>query len=89
MSITERLSTVQFNVDETAHIVVDGDRCRACDKHTCLTFCPAQCFTPTDSGGIAFYHVGCLECGTCLLLCAGEAVQWNYPRGGYGVSYRF
>lgn len=89
MSIEERLSTLHFTVDEAAHIVVDGDRCRPCGKHSCLTFCPAQCFTAKDEGGIAYYHVGCLECGTCLILCAGEAISWAYPKGGYGISYRF
>lgn len=89
MSIEERLSTLHFTVDDTPHIVVDGDRCRPCGRHSCLTFCPAQCFTAKDEGGIAYYHVGCLECGTCLILCAGEAISWAYPKGGYGISYRF
>ena len=33
---------------------------------------------------------GCLECGTCRVVCAetGE-VEWNYPRGGYGVLFKF
>jgi len=34
---------------------------------------------------------GCLECGTCLVVCqatgAGGIVHWTYPRGTYGVSY--
>lgn len=90
MSVTERLRTVQFTVDDTPHIVVDGDRCQPCDSHSCLTFCPAQCFTPKEGGaGINYYHIGCLECGTCLILCSKEAVSWNYPKGGYGISYRF
>jgi ferredoxin like protein len=33
---------------------------------------------------------GCMECGTCRVLCeeAGDIV-WNYPRGGYGVLFKF
>ncbi len=89
MSIAERLGTVLFDVDDTAHIVIDGERCRSSGCHSCLTFCPAQCFTPKEGGGIDYYYVGCLECGTCLLLCKEEAVSWNYPKGGYGVSYRY
>ncbi len=89
MTLTEKLSTIKYTVDETAHIVVDGEKCGSCGGHPCLTFCPAQCFTPAEKGGIAYYYVGCLECGACLLLCAGEAVTWNYPRGGFGISYRF
>ena len=89
MSIAERLETVPFTVDDVPHILVDGERCQGCDTHPCLTFCPAQCFTPKDGGGIDYYYVGCLECGTCLLLCNEEAVRWNYPQGGYGINYRF
>lgn len=89
MALAERLETVAFTVDETPHIVVDGARCRDCDAHTCVRFCPAGCFTRNDAGQIDYYYVGCLECGTCLVLCDEDAVTWNYPRGGYGIAYRF
>ena len=88
-SIAERLATIHFTVDESPHIVVDGDRCRQCGDHPCVNFCPAKCFTPNASGGIDYYYVGCVECGTCLILCDRDAVSWNYPKGGCGVSYRF
>ena len=33
---------------------------------------------------------GCLECGTCRVICQDHGnVSWNYPRGGYGISYKF
>ena len=88
-SIAERLATLHFRVDDTAHISVDGNGCGQCGGHPCLDFCPAHCFTPDGSGGIDYYYVGCVECGTCLILCEGDAIRWNYPRGGYGISYRF
>ena len=89
VSIAERLKTLQYNVDDTAHIVVDGDQCGECGTHPCLNFCPAKCFTPNGQGGINYYYVGCVECGTCLILCKKDAIRWNYPKGGYGVNYRF
>ncbi len=89
MTVTEKLGTVLFTVDEQPHIVVDGRKCRDCAPHPCLTFCPSQCFTPSQAGGIDYYYVGCLECGTCLLLCREDAVSWNYPAGGFGITYRF
>jgi ferredoxin like protein len=30
----------------------------------------------------------CLECGTCLLVCDKGALDWNYPKGGFGVRFR-
>lgn len=89
MPLAERLETVAFTVDETPHIEVDGEQCRHCERHSCLTFCPAGCFTESTERRVDFYYVGCLECGTCLILCNEEAVSWNYPRGGFGITYRF
>ena len=91
--VTDRLSTLHYTVHSEPHIVVDGAKCRDCDAHPCLNFCPAGCFSRADTGnslgGIAYYYVGCVECGTCLLVCGRDAVRWNYPAGGHGVSYRF
>jgi len=89
LSVSDRLATLAYTVDETPHIVVDGEKCRDCGPHPCLRFCPAQCFTADGSGSIDYYYAGCVECGTCLLMCDREAVQWRYPQGGYGISYRF
>ena len=93
-AFADRLATLHYNVDQQPHIVVDGEKCNGCGPHPCLGFCPAGCFTPKEvdgekTGGIDYYHAGCLECGTCLILCAGEAVRWGYPRGGHGVTYRY
>ena len=32
---------------------------------------------------------GCLECGTCRLVCDAKNVDWNYPRGGFGILFKF
>jgi len=33
---------------------------------------------------------GCLECGTCRIICDDyRNVDWEYPRGGYGVLFKF
>jgi ferredoxin like protein len=37
---------------------------------------------------VEFAYEACLECGTCLLLCDREALDWQYPHGGYGVRFR-
>ena len=34
-------------------------------------------------------YAGCLECGTCLIACNEGALSWSYPKGDYGVQYRF
>ena len=52
--------------------------------------CPAKCYELTESGKVEATVDGCLECGTCRVLCeaAGE-IEWNYPRGGFGVLFKF
>ena len=38
---------------------------------------------------MTFVYAGCLECGTCFVVCDGDAfTRWRYPRGGFGVSFR-
>jgi len=32
---------------------------------------------------------GCLECGTCIIACLADALDWRYPQAGFGVQYRF
>ena len=44
----------------------------------------------TSSGQVEITPDGCLECGTCRVLCeASGDIIWNYPRGGYGVLFKF
>jgi ferredoxin like protein len=54
------------------------------------TACPAGCYSLDDQGRVEIVPDGCLECGTCRVLCGenGE-VDWNYPRGGFGVLFKF
>jgi ferredoxin like protein len=54
------------------------------------TVCPAKCYEMNDKGQVEITPDGCMECGTCRVLCeASGEVEWNYPRGGYGVLYKF
>jgi ferredoxin like protein len=52
--------------------------------------CPAGCYTLNEKGQVEIVPDGCFECGTCRVLCeASGEVEWNYPRGGYGVLFKF
>ena len=42
-----------------------------------------------DGGKIDLVVDGCLECGTCRLVCDSDNVDWNYPRGGFGILFKF
>ena len=54
------------------------------------TVCPAKCYERNDKGQVEITPDGCMECGTCRVLCeASGEVEWDYPRGGFGVLYKF
>ena len=89
ISFEDLIGTVDFRVDERAHITVDGDACRGCTTQQCVVACPANLFVPTSDGGILFNYEQCFECGTCYMVCNTEgAITWNYPTGGHGVVFR-
>lgn len=85
--ITERLAHNVYHVDSQPHIKVRPDLCPDCLYNSCVYICPAGCFEFVDER-IVFSYEGCLECGSCLIACDKQGIEWNYPRGGNGVSYQ-
>jgi len=87
----ELLSLNRFNVDEEEpHIAPDKDICNTkCRLKPCLFACPAALYKLDKNGEISFDYAGCLECGTCRVVCKEKGIiKWEYPRGTFGVSYR-
>ena len=52
--------------------------------------CPAALYKVEDDGSKRFDYAGCLECGTCRMIC-GETIleKWEYPQPTMGIEYRF
>ena len=88
MSIEERLALNKYDVDSQAHIRLKEEICQGCEPRTCLHICPAECFKLRE-GKVTFAYEGCLECGSCHISCDKEAIEWAYPRGGFGVAYEY
>ncbi len=90
MEAPELLSLDKFNVDEEVpHIVLDKTICAKCKEKPCLVVCPAVLYKLDKSGEMSFDYAGCLECGTCRVMCKNKGiVKWEYPRGTFGVSFR-
>lgn len=87
--IEERLGLVSFEVDKERHIKVDSSICARCEDKPCLRFCPAKRFVLEAELGVVHTCEGCLECGSCKFACPKGAVDFGYPRGGYGVYYKY
>ena len=89
MNIENLQQLTQFIIDEKPHIIVDKEICRSCDHRACVQSCPANCFTWNEETNLlSVVYETCLECGTCYVVCDKGALDWTYPRGGYGVNYR-
>lgn len=90
-SVEELLGLDKFAVDEgNPHIVLNQKLCNGCKEKPCLLICPAGLYTQKETGEIAFDYAGCLECGTCRILCADQGIEkWEYPRGGRGIAFRY
>ncbi|NLO20808.1 MAG: ferredoxin family protein [Syntrophomonadaceae bacterium] len=94
MEAAELLSKNKFNVDEEiAHIEIDKTICAQCREKPCLYVCPVVLYKLDKNGDISFDYAGCLECGTCRVVChdigSKGIVKWVYPRGTFGVNFRY
>ena len=92
MNVEQKLSIDKFVVDEgNPHIVVHQDKMDAAAIQSLTVVCPAGLYTLNDNGQLVFEVAGCLECGTCRVVCARlpGALEWTHPRPSFGVQYRY
>ena len=92
-TVAEKLHHNRYRVDEDRpHIRLrDPAICRDdCRHHACLTVCPAGAYSVDADGLVRISTDGCLECGSCRIVCAEyDNLDWDWPRGGYGILYKF
>ena len=90
LEATVLLSLNRYEVDEEEpHIFIDKEICKNCREKPCLYACPANLYKLDRTGGVTFDYAGCLECGTCRLVCKNKGIiTWIYPKGTFGVYFR-
>lgn len=89
VNVDEKLIANKFFVDEgNPHICLKANP----DKQEfgkLVKACPAGLYKHDENGGEHFDYAGCLECGTCRILCGRTILdKWEFPSGGMGVAYR-
>jgi ferredoxin like protein len=92
MDLEDKLFLVRFVPDEESHlIVVDQAVCHEkCEEKYCTKFCPASVYEWDEKQGkIIVGYEDCVECGACRVSCPFGNIEWRYPRGGYGVCYKY
>ena len=89
--VEEKLYQNRYLVDPgKPHIVVTPHEAPSATLEAMTRICPAGCYTSNAAGQVEVVPDGCMECGTCRILLepTGE-ITWNYPRGGFGVLFKF
>ena len=89
MDPAAKLSIDIFKNDQESHIVIRQEICHRCEPKPCLLICPAGLYSVNEAGEVLIEYRGCLECGSCRVICPLGALAWSYPRGGFGVQYRY
>lgn len=89
MMVDDLFQLMSYRIHTEAHIRVNQDVCMTCSERACTFVCPARCYQWNGERlRLEFAYEPCLECGTCLLICDDGALEWNYPKGGFGVRFR-
>ena len=91
--VEEKLFQNRYLVDEgRPHIVIKDPASSKDDLSLkqCVFCCPAHCYSEAEDGTVELTTDGCVECGTCRIICqTSGAITWDYPRGGFGISFKF
>ncbi len=93
VNVEEKLFQNRYRVDAgRPHIrIKDASVCAStCKTQSCTFVCPASCYKAEGNRAVTLITDGCLECGSCRLICTEhDNVAWAYPRGGHGVLFKF
>lgn len=91
VNVDEKLALNKFNVDEeNPHIKLKEDLPDSEFRKLVLA-CPASLYKVNpETGEKTFDYAGCLECGTCRVLCGQTILEkWEFPQPTMGIEYRF
>jgi ferredoxin like protein len=89
--VEDKLYQNRYIVDAgRPHIKVKAHATPSAALLSLITICPAGCYARTDAGQVEITPDGCMECGTCRVVAETSGdIEWNYPRGGFGVLFKF
>jgi len=88
VNIDDKLFLNTYNADTVSHLIIkDQSVCKNCTDKICTKICPARVYEYKDEHIVVGFE-GCLECGACRIACPHNNIDWNYPRGGFGIQFR-
>jgi len=91
VKVEDKLYYNRYLVDAgRPHIRVHPHTTPSEELKSLVRLCPAGCYAENDRGQVEITPDGCMECGTCRVVAgATDDIEWNYPRGGFGVLFKF
>ena len=90
VNVDEKLGIDKFHVDEeNAHIVLKSGNIDRKEFRKLELACPAGLYKVDEKGDLHFDYAGCVECGTCRVLCGSTILEkWEFPIGTMGIEFR-
>jgi ferredoxin like protein len=89
MDLKAKLGIDVFKPGGAAHIKIRTGKEKDPRLQKMAMICPAGLYIVNEQGETSLTIDGCLECGTCRLVCGNDILEWAYPEGGAGVQLRF
>ncbi|MDD5773158.1 MAG: 4Fe-4S dicluster domain-containing protein [bacterium] len=91
LSLEDKIYLTKINADKEPHLkIIDRQECLKCENRECTYACPVTTYTWEETKReihVAFEN--CFECGTCKIACPHDNIDWKYPHGGSGVSFKY
>jgi ferredoxin like protein len=89
VNVDVKLGVDKFFVDESNPHIELVENPDPAEFRKLAQVCPAGLYRLEEGGAMRFDCAGCLECGTCRILCGGTIIKrWEYPVGTMGVEFR-
>lgn len=89
MNIDKKLYTLKYSPDTESHLKPDNEKCKLCKNKTCTYICPADVYEwSEETQTLIVNYENCLECGACRIACDKNAIDWQYPKGTKGVTFK-
>lgn len=89
--VADRLFTIRYKCDDKSHLTIkETETCLKCTTKDCNFFCPSDVYEWDKLQKITTVaYENCIECGTCRIACPSDNIEWVYPTGGYGITYKY
>lgn len=89
MNLDKKLYTLKYSPDTVSHLNPDNSKCKICISRNCTYICPAGVYEwNEEKQELIINYENCLECGACRIACEHKCIDWQYPKGTKGVTFK-